>query len=123
MLRAKLSVEDHRKVAAEILGILDAHTRILELINGKVPVRILDQLLTFRGVDKATNRLRSDLDDEFYRVHHLGESAYYPEVGVSGIVDATGFSASGNAGFTGNKVAGSCTLQIVGGIILNVTGC
>ena len=73
-----MSVEDHRKVAAEIASILESHTRILELINGKVPVRILDQLLTFRGVDKATSRLRSDLDDEYYRIHHLGDSVYYP---------------------------------------------
>lgn len=34
-----------------------------------------------------------------------------------------GFSFNGTSGFTGTKVAGSCTLTIQGGIITNVTGC
>ncbi len=78
-MREHLSLDDHRKVAAEILGILDAHTRILEILNGKVPVRIIDQLLTNCGVDKATNRLRSDLEDEmFRRFRGATTDVYYP---------------------------------------------
>ncbi len=65
----KLSIEDHQKVAREILGIFDAHSRIIELISGKVPVRILDQLLTFRGVDKSTERLRTALEEELAQTH------------------------------------------------------
>ena len=81
MKRGNLSIEDHRKVSAEIIGILDAHSRILALINGKVPVKILNQLLSMRGVDKATHRLRSDLEDEMFRRHRdtaVTTSIYYP---------------------------------------------
>ena len=54
---------------------------ILERINGKVPVAILDQFLSFRGVDKAINKVRSALENEFYRTYPKAmESAncYYP---------------------------------------------
>lgn len=36
---------------------------------------------------------------------------------------SAGYKINGTAGFTGTKVAGSCTFYINGGIITNVTGC
>lgn len=42
----------------------------------------------------------------------------------AGTVNATGgYYANGVAGFTGTKVAGTCTFNISGGIITSVTGC
>jgi hypothetical protein len=75
-----LSLEDHQKVALEIGGILNALSRIMHLINGKVPVKILDQLLSFRGVDKALQKLRCALEDELARQHPRASSldVYYP---------------------------------------------
>lgn len=47
------------------------------------------------------------------------QPSYFP-----GVVNAgTGYQYNGTAGFTGTKVAGSCTLTIQGGIITAVSGC
>jgi hypothetical protein len=42
----------------------------------------------------------------------------------NGVANASaGFGFNGTPGFTGTKIAGSCTFTIQGGIITNVTGC
>jgi hypothetical protein len=74
-----LSMENHRKAATEILGILDTHRRIWYIVNGKVPMKIGDQLLSLNGVDKAINKLRADLEAEmFHRHRHDAHDIYYP---------------------------------------------
>lgn len=74
-----LSVEGHIACAAEIDKILDCQSRLLELVNGKVPVKILDQLLSFRGMDKAVQKFRSALEDELACRHPREDSlkVYY----------------------------------------------
>ncbi len=44
-------------------------------------------------------------------------------ISATSTVNASGYSVSGTAGFTGTKTAGSCVFTINGGIITNVTGC
>ena len=46
------------------------------------------------------------------------------DLATSGLMQSgTGFKMGGAVGFTGTKTAGTCVLQISGGIITNVTGC
>jgi hypothetical protein len=74
MAREWLTIEEHKAAAGQIYAMFQAQSKLLEIINGKVPVKILDQLLSFRGVDKAVNRLRSDLEDEMFRRHRHPEA-------------------------------------------------
>jgi hypothetical protein len=67
MKREKLTIEDHKKVGEhfrQVAAYLDA---IFHVINGKVPLKVVDQLCTFHPIDKHVSKLKSDLEDLMYK--------------------------------------------------------
>lgn len=75
--REFLSVEDHKIVAAKLRAIDDAWDRIGDIVNGKVPCPILDQLLTYVKSEKALFRFREDMEVEHFRRHPGMNGLYF----------------------------------------------
>lgn len=57
----------------------------------------------------------ANLSGTFQKVSSIQRNGFFNATG--------GYSVSGNPGFTGTKVSGTCVFTITGGIITNVTGC
>lgn len=82
MRKSPLTIQEHRSVAKQVHSIERSLHEMFEIINGRVPMKILDQLLTFRGVEKAIMKFKSDIEDEMFR-HHTNSAdcsteVYYP---------------------------------------------
>jgi len=77
MKREYLSLEDHRKVADELRSAEQALTRVLNICNGKVPAKIIDQLCSPGRLSLAGMRLREDLFMEMVRRYPQSPDIYY----------------------------------------------
>jgi hypothetical protein len=67
MKRGKLTIEEHKKVGEHFRQVAAHLDAILQVINGKVPLKIVDQLCTFHPIDKNVSKLKSDLEDLMYK--------------------------------------------------------
>jgi hypothetical protein len=65
--RIPLTIEEHKQLGLHMREIEAAMRKMVEVLNDHVPVAILDQLLTGRGVDKALHKLRSDLEELMFK--------------------------------------------------------
>jgi len=59
----QLSIEEHKKLATHLYAIQEHIRQMLNIMGGKVPVALLDKLLSFKPIDKHLNDLRSKLED------------------------------------------------------------
>lgn len=83
--RVPLTLEEHRQVSAHLLEAEAAMSKVLDLLNNRVPAPVVDQLTTGRGFDKALYQLRSSLEDlmfaELGRQGGADLRVYYPAEG------------------------------------------
>jgi hypothetical protein len=69
MKRKSLSLDEHRELAKHLYAI-DGHiSAILKIVDGRVPVAILDQLLSGKPLDTRIFKLRDSLESLMYKQH------------------------------------------------------
>jgi hypothetical protein len=69
MKQKSLSLDDHRELAKHLYAI-DGHiSAILKIVDGRVPVAILDQLLSGKPLDMKIFKLRDSLRNHMYKQH------------------------------------------------------
>jgi hypothetical protein len=67
MKREKLTIEEHRKIGEHFRQVAAHLDAIFHVINGKVPLKVVNQLCTFLPIDKHVSKLKSDLEDLMYK--------------------------------------------------------
>ena len=84
MKRKPLSLDEHQEIAKHIYAIKQHLHCIFKIAANRVPSKISDQLLSFVGLDRKLQKLRSDLEDLMFDEHrpmgHRGTSYYYVHV-------------------------------------------
>lgn len=79
-MRTYLSKSGHEKASELIQTIMQSRSRLLHLVNGQVPAKIVDQLFDHTGMGRAVTKLRSDLENELLRRHpESSTEVYYPK--------------------------------------------
>jgi hypothetical protein len=74
----KLGLEEHQKLAEQLMIIFDSIDSICNTLSGKAPVRIIDTALK---LGSAANNLQMKLEDDLYnadRYARCSRKLYYP---------------------------------------------
>jgi hypothetical protein len=69
MKQKSLSLDEHRELAKHLYAINGHISAILKIVDGRVPVAILDQLLSGKPLDMKIFKLRDGLRNHMYKQH------------------------------------------------------
>jgi hypothetical protein len=98
----------------------------LQLPNGSGALKILDSggtAVNVLSVSVLSGNSQTNFGSQSGGFQWFTALGLKASLSNAGTFDAVGFSVGGTAGFTGNKVAGSCTINVVNGLVTNITGC
>lgn len=85
MRKKIMSLDDHKAAANELWNIQEAAERLLNVLNGKVPVALLDRVAPFcNSYAGVFGRLRTTLDVHHRRISGV-EGYYYGKRPVRGV--------------------------------------